>query len=99
MILVTGSVLAREDTLDELLALSLAHVERSRREPGCLAHAVHVDAEDPLRLVFVERWQSREALGAHFRLPESGEFVAALRALVAEPPSLDVYEAERIEIS
>ncbi len=61
MILVTGSILARKDTVDELLELSLEHVRRSRLEPGCLSHAVHRDAEEPLRLVFVETWDSREA--------------------------------------
>jgi quinol monooxygenase YgiN len=50
MILVTGSILAREDTFDEVLRLSLEHVERSRKEPGCISHAVHVDCQNPLRL-------------------------------------------------
>lgn len=56
MILVTGSVVARDDTFDEILKESLAHVRRSRAEPGCISHAVHHDAENPLRLVFVEEW-------------------------------------------
>ncbi len=97
MILVTGSILARVDTVDELLELSLRHVERSRGEPGCLSHAVHRDAERPLRLVFVETWESREALAAHFRLPASGDFVAAARRLAAEPPSMSIYDATPIE--
>ena len=54
MILVTGSVLARPETFDEILAACLAHVQRSRLEPGCVAHNVHYDAENALRLVFVE---------------------------------------------
>jgi len=56
MIIVTGSIQARPDTLDELLALSVEHVRRSRGEPGCVSHAVHRDVEDPLRLVFFEQW-------------------------------------------
>jgi quinol monooxygenase YgiN len=54
MIVVTGSVTAREDSLGEISRLSLEHVHRSRGEPGCISHAVHVDCENPLRLVFVE---------------------------------------------
>ncbi len=98
MILVTGSILARAESLDQLLELSLQHVERSRQEPGCLSHAVHQDAEEPLRLVFVETWESREALAVHFRVPASGEFVAAVSRLAAEPPSLAVYDATPIEM-
>jgi quinol monooxygenase YgiN len=55
MIVVTGSVTAREDSLDKVRELSLEHVHRSRKEPGCIAHAVHVDCEYPLRLVFIEQ--------------------------------------------
>jgi hypothetical protein len=55
VIIVAGSVHARPDSIDQVLALSLAHVRRSRTEPGCLAHSVHRDCEDALRLVFIER--------------------------------------------
>ena len=34
MIVVTGSVTAREDSFDEILRLSQEHVNRSRAEPG-----------------------------------------------------------------
>lgn len=98
MILVTAAVRARPDSFDELLALSREHVARSRQEPGCLSHEVLLDPDDPLRLVFVERWQSKEALGVHFRVPASGEFVAQLRKLAAEPAEMTVYEASTLEM-
>ena len=47
MIVVTGSVTARQ-TLRRGPQLSLEHVHRSRTEPGCISHAVHVDCENPL---------------------------------------------------
>ena len=62
MIVVTGSVTARPDSFDEVRRLSLEHVHRSRTEPGCISHAVHVDCENPLRLVFFEQWADRAAL-------------------------------------
>ena len=67
MIVVTGSVTARADSFDEVRKLSLEHVHRSRTEPGCISHAVHVDCENPLRLVFFEQWADRAALLAHCR--------------------------------
>jgi quinol monooxygenase YgiN len=93
MIIVTGSVRARPDALDAVLALSLAHVRRSRAEPGCLLHSVHQDVEDPLRVVFVEHWQDADALRAHFGMPASNEFVGAVRGLAQEPPTIEIYEA------
>ena len=79
---VTGSVQARPDRIDELLALSLEHVRRSRTEPGCIRHAVHRDVEDPLRLVFVEEWADRAALLAHFSVPASRSFRATVQSVV-----------------
>jgi quinol monooxygenase YgiN len=94
MIIVTGSIRARPDTIEDVLALSLEHVHRSRTEPGCLLHSVHRDVEDDLRLVFLEHWQDQQALDAHFEVPASLEFVTAAGALAAEPPTLNIYEVE-----
>ncbi|MEY2420738.1 MAG: hypothetical protein QOI95_805 [Acidimicrobiaceae bacterium] len=96
MIIVTGSVKVLPATLAQARELSLEHVHRSRTEPGCLMHSVHHDVEDPLTLVFLEHWQDRAALDAHFRVPASSEFVTAVSALAAEPPTMQIYEAEPV---
>ena len=96
MILVTGSILARRDTLEELISLSLEHVRRSRAEPGCLMHTVHRDVENPLRLVFLEEWADRAALKAHFAVPASHAFVLAVSELAAEQPTMHLYEASPV---
>ena len=97
MIVVTGSVTARDDSFAEIRKLSLEHVRRSRQEAGCLSHSVHVDCENPLRLVFIEQWADRAALLAHFAVPESREFVRALRPLSAAAASLELYDATKLE--
>jgi quinol monooxygenase YgiN len=97
MIVVTGSVTAREDCLDEVRQLSLEHVRRSRSEPGCISHAVHADCENPLRLVFIEQWADRAALLAHFAVPASRDFVRALQKLAATATTIELYDATRLE--
>ena len=97
MIVVTGSVTARQDTFDQVRKLSLEHVHRSRKEPGCISHAVHVDCENPLRLVFIEQWADRASLASHFAVPASRNFVRALGALVSAPPTIEIYDATRLE--
>ena len=97
MILVTGSVVARAEAWDEVRRLSLEHVHRSGNEPGCISHAVHVDCENPLRLVFVEQWADRAALLAHFAVPASRDFVAALRPLASDMPMIEIYDATKLE--
>ncbi len=97
MIIVIGRVLAKSNSLAELLDLSLEHVRRSRTEPGCLSHAVHQDAENPLRLVFLEEWADYASLQEHFRVPASRAFVGAARALAAEPPTINSYDANPLK--
>jgi quinol monooxygenase YgiN len=97
MIIVTGSVVARHETFDEVRRLSLEHVHRSRTEIGCISHAVYVDCENPLKLVFFEQWADREALAAHFVVPASREFVRSLRPLAASATTIELYDAGKIE--
>jgi quinol monooxygenase YgiN len=98
MIIVLGSAIAQPGHFDEALALSEAHVARSRKEPGCMAHAVHVDTENPLRLVFVEQWADMAALQAHFKVPESRAFGKALASLSSQPPDIALYDASALPL-
>jgi quinol monooxygenase YgiN len=97
MIMVTGSVTAREDSLEAVRRLSLEHVHRSRKEPGCISHAVHADCENPLRLVFIEQWADRAALSAHFAVPASRDFVRALQPLASASSTIEIYDAARLQ--
>jgi quinol monooxygenase YgiN len=97
MIVVTGSVTAREDSLDKIRTLSLEHVHRARKKPGCISHAVHVDCENPLRLVFIEQWADRAALLTHFAVSASRDFVRALQPLAAASTTIEIYDATRLE--
>jgi len=96
MIIITGSIVARPETFADLRAASLAHVARSRGEDGCDHHAVQVDAENPLRLVFFERWRDKAAVLKHFADPDARAFSATASKLAAAPPEIALYEAERL---
>ena len=96
MILVTGSILARDDTFEDVRRLSLEHVERSRKEPGCISHAVHVDCQNPLRLFFFEQWADEAALRTHFAIDGSKAFVKSLKGRLVETSGTKIYRAEAI---
>ncbi len=98
MILITGSILATPATIDEIRARSVAHSQRSRAEDGCLHHAAHVDAENRLRLVFVERWRDKAAVLKHFADPDARGFVGAVRKLGATT-TIEVFEAADIGVA
>ncbi|WP_332765149.1 putative quinol monooxygenase [Phenylobacterium sp.] len=92
MILVTGAVDAKPETFDELRQLCVDHSVRSRAEPGCRSHNVHVDCEAPLRLVFVERWADLEALKTHFARADAIGFVKAARRLATGGTRMEILD-------
>jgi quinol monooxygenase YgiN len=99
MIIVTGTLHARPEAFAEVLALSREHVLRSRGEPGCLEHGVAIDADDPMRLVFFERWADLAAIGAHLKVAGSREFGKRVAALVDKPPTLNMFDASEMNLS
>lgn len=98
MIVVSGAIEATPDTIAELTVLAIAHSVRSRAEPGCISHNIHVDAENPMRLFFYEQWADREALAAHFKVPESIEFVRAVRRMGASAAGAQVFDAAPVKL-
>jgi quinol monooxygenase YgiN len=93
MIIVTGSVTAKADNFDAVLRESQAHVARSRGEDGCIHHAVHIDAENPLRLFFYEEWRDMAALKTHFAQAGSVQFITAVRTLCDTTEPVRMMEA------
>ena len=44
----------------------------TRAEAGCLHYELHIDAENPCRLVMIERWRDDAALEEHFATAHIG---------------------------
>lgn len=96
MIVVTGSFIAKADHWDETLALSLAHTQRTRLENGCLLFSVNIDAENPLRIVFIECWRDMSALREHFKGYDCKQFAARINELAESVEALSIYEAQQL---
>jgi quinol monooxygenase YgiN len=47
--------------------------------------------------VFLEQWADRAALGAHFAVPASRDFVRALKSLAAAASTIEIFDASRLE--
>ncbi len=93
MIIVVGHVKTSPEHFDCLLQLSIEHVERSRKEPGCISHTVSIDGQVPQQLNFFEEWEDMPALKQHFVVPETVQFAKQLRELATSPPVLRIFEA------
>lgn len=66
-------------------------------EPDCFGIRFLQDAEDPRRLLLIERWSSRDAyLGPHFETPHLRDFIARATTFFTGPPEIHFWH-ERSE--
>ena len=75
-----------EQFLNELLAPTHA-------EPGCLLYALHRAVDDPQRIAFVERWESRELLEQHMASEHIQDALNDVGSYFSEGPEITIYEA------
>lgn len=96
MIIVIGAIVVKEGCVDEALKVSQQHVNRSRKEIGCIAHGIHIDSENPQRLVFIEKWKDKASLSQHFNEPASIEFAKKVESLVVTTPEMAIYDGAKL---
>ncbi|MDR3641070.1 MAG: antibiotic biosynthesis monooxygenase [Humidesulfovibrio sp.] len=82
----------RESVDDAVLEALAALVAAVRQEPGCLAYAAHVHAEDPKRVLFYERWQDKDALEVHSAAAALATFREDMGPRIAGPSELNFWK-------
>lgn len=87
-----GTVVAKQETREELRRILSAMVAPTRAEPGCINYDFHVDAEDPCVFVFYENWRSPADLDAHLKTPHLAPLVGRLDELLARPVEMRFLE-------
>jgi quinol monooxygenase YgiN len=65
MLIVAGYMDVEPAAREAFLAGMVAGMTTSQAEPGCLDYVLSPDPIDPGRVRLFERWESKEALGAH----------------------------------
>ncbi len=88
MIVVVGRVKSDADKRDALLSIGAAVAAASRAEPGCIGYRLYEDTESANDFVFVEEWESNDALQEHFATPHIRDFMQAIPATIVAPPDV-----------
>ena len=65
MIIVAGTLTVDPERREEMLAGRREQMLASQAEPGCLDYVMTPDPFDPGLVRLFERWESKQALGAH----------------------------------
>jgi len=88
MIVVVGRVSTDADKREELVRIGETVAAASRAEAGCLSYRLYEATDDENEFVFVEEWESSEALQRHFTTPHIAEFMRAIPAAITAPPDV-----------
>lgn len=92
-VVVVGSFKIKPGKEEEALEAFKALVEPTHREEGCILYALHRGVDDPGRLTFIERWESRELLDAHLGSDHVSALLQRADELWGNEGEITVYEA------
>lgn len=93
MIIVEGYVrFADAGDFARVREAAFAQMRASREEPGCLEYTYAIDVADPCLMRVLERWESWQALDAHFAQPHMRPWRAALAAVTIVERYLHAHE-------
>lgn len=92
MIVVVGRVSTDAEKRDALIQAGQAVAKASRAEDGCISYRLYEDTENGDELVFVEEWESDEALKRHFKAPHLADFMQAIPATIVAPPDVKFHD-------
>ena len=81
----------------ELLDAAKAMIASTRQEPGCILYDLNLSITDPQSMVFVEAWQSREALAEHFETGHMAVWRNASEGYFVDR-KIEVIHPERVEV-
>ena len=88
MIVVVGRVQTDADRRDALIRIGQRVAAASREEAGCISYRFYEDTESPNEFVFIEEFESSEALQRHFATSHINEFMRAIPETLVSPPDV-----------
>ena len=97
MIVVNAVIESDAENIAAMKAAIAAMEAASRTEDGCDDYTFSVELNNPDVLRITERWQSMEALQAHFATPHMADFQAAMGAHPPKSVTATFYEATEVE--
>ncbi len=92
-VVVVGAFKINPGKEQEALEAFRALVAPTHAEDGCILYALHRGVDDPARLTFIERWESRELLDAHLDSDHVAGLLKRADELWGDNGEITVYDA------
>lgn len=95
MIIVSAKITAAPGKRDAFIQAAQPCIAATRKEDGCLLYELYASTEHPDKVMYFERWASREALDKHLASPHMAEFgkVKDAQKLQVGDMDLGIYNA------
>lgn len=90
MIKVVAKSYAKADKLDRILELSKEMVEKTVKEEGCISYGLYQDVKNPLVLIFIEEWESENALNKHIASEHFTRIIPQINELREKPSDMNM---------
>ena len=98
MIYVVATLTVKPETRAELIAGAQACIAETRKEAGNISYDMHESVTDPTRMVFVEQWESAEALVPHRTADHMKAFGRVAVNCMAAPPKIEVITPAKVDV-
>lgn len=90
MVILIGVISCRPDKREDFLKIAQEMIASPKE--GCISYRVTEDINTPNDFIFVEEWESREAIDRSFQSRHSDQCVRQLLDLMAGLPSVKIHE-------
>jgi len=98
VIYVVATLTIKPETRAEFIAGATACIAETRKEAGNIAYDLHESVTDPSKMVFVEQWESAEALVPHRAAEHMKAFGRVAVKCMTAPPKIEVMTPAKIDV-
>jgi quinol monooxygenase YgiN len=81
-----------------MIAAAKISIAATRKEDGNIAYDMHESVTDPTKLVFVEQWDSVEALGPHGKSDHMKAFGRVAVNCMTAPPRIEIITPVKVDV-
>jgi quinol monooxygenase YgiN len=98
VIYIVATFFIRPETRAELIAGAQACIAETRKETGNISYDMHESVSDPTKMVFVEQWESLEALAPHGKTEHFKTFGRIVSKCAASPPKIEIITPAKVDV-
>jgi quinol monooxygenase YgiN len=98
VIYVVATLTVKQEARAELIAAAKTAIAATRKEPGNIAYDMYESVTEPTRIVFVEQWESVEALAPHGKSDHMRAFGRVAVTCMTAPPKVEVITPAKVDV-